>query len=197
MSKTMDLYDRLEVTEPSMRDRLVFFMRGSAVKRFHTAITITENTVGQHEAGCALFCDLLSNGDPSVDLLRAALYHDHAEQVVGDVPAPTKRWIKGLRAELKEVEEGFLNGYLYLRPLGEREEFILKLADNLDGMMFTIKEVMMGNRFMEYTLRRWIKYTVEMLPDLNRDCFDIDSSARIREVVKQMVYLAKEALNEC
>lgn len=118
---------------------------GSAVRRFHTMCTVTENTVGQHSHGVAMFCMLLEDGNPSAALLMKALTHDLAEQYTGDVPSPAKRAL-GIRKEFGEVEEQLLATVEFSIEITEREEKVLKLADCADGMLFCARERTLGNK---------------------------------------------------
>lgn len=60
------------------------------VRRWHTIRTITQQTVAEH-SGQALTLLLQLHPDPSFNLIRALLWHDSAERVVGDVPSPALR----------------------------------------------------------------------------------------------------------
>lgn len=118
---------------------------GSAVKRFHTIPTVTENTVGQHSHGVAMFCMLLEGGRPSAELLMKALTHDMAEQYTGDVPSPAKRAL-GIRKEFGIIEERLLATVDFSIDVTRHEELVLKLADCADGMLFCARERMFGNK---------------------------------------------------
>lgn len=91
----------------------------------------------------------------------AALYHDAAEIVTGDVPTPVKykneRILSAYRALEAESEELLLNqlppalrppmaGYITGRALSEAEGRILKAADRLSALIKCIEEVQAGNR---------------------------------------------------
>lgn len=155
---------------PSLRDRLVFLMRGSMTKRFHNGAVLHENTVAHHSWGVLWFCYLLSDGYmPSAELLLAAAAHDMAEQVTGDMPAPAKRML-GIRPLLQEKENQVLGtfGLEFENLLSARELKMLGLADCMDGMLFCIRERMFGNRFIEFTFEKfhgYIRNEVETLAD--------------------------------
>jgi 5'-deoxynucleotidase YfbR-like HD superfamily hydrolase len=94
----------------------------------------------------AVLCYLLADGGPSVSLLMAALTHDQAEQVDGDVPLPTKCKIPGLRAALEAMEQAVLKEYGFEFALTEVEKRALSIADALDGMLYCCHEAALGNR---------------------------------------------------
>ena len=152
---------------------------GSAVKRFHTIPTVTENTVGQHSHGVAMFCVLLEGGQPSAKLLMKALTHDMAEQYTGDVPSPAKRAL-GIRKEFGEVEEQLLETVDFSFDVTPREEVVLKLADCADGMLFCAKERMLGNqsRMIAHAYANYVSYVAVILPSLT----DSNFSRRVQNV---------------
>ncbi len=160
MNRAMDSFALEGVKhEPTMRDRLVFLLRGAGVKRFHTAKVIQENTVAHHSCLVAWFIVLLSDEQPRAELLLAALAHDKAEQITSDVSAPAKRLL-GIRKLLREKENEVLGrfGFEYEYLLTPDEERTLGLADAMDGMLFCISERMLGNRFIEYTFQKFHSY---------------------------------------
>jgi 5'-deoxynucleotidase YfbR-like HD superfamily hydrolase len=130
-------------------------------KRFHNAAILHENTVGQHSWGVAWFCYLLSD-QPRVELILAALAHDMAEQITGDVPAPAKRLL-GLQQLLHQRESEVLERFGFHFQLTADEEKILHIADCMDGMMFCIRERMFGNRFIETVFYKFQSYVNTIL----------------------------------
>lgn len=145
---------------------------GSAVRRFHTMCTVTENTVGQHSHGVAMFCMLFEDGKPSAALLMKALTHDLAEQYTGDVPSPAKR-VLGIRQEFGEIEEQILNTLDFSIEVNGHEDVVLKLADCADGMLFCAKERMMGNRsnMIKHAYGNYQSYVDTILNTLEEDEF--------------------------
>lgn len=68
---------------------LEFMWRGGYTTRYHTERTLREDTVGHHSFNVAAIV-MYVRPDASAALLRAALLHDVAEHVLGDIPAPVK-----------------------------------------------------------------------------------------------------------
>lgn len=145
---------------------------GSAVKRFHTVPTVTENTVGQHSHGVAMFCMLLEDGKPSAALLMKALTHDLAEQYTGDVPSPAKRAL-GIRKEFGEVEEQLLATVDFSIEVTPHEEVVLKLADCADGMLFCARERMYGNKskMIKAAYKNYCSYVETIMHELENSPF--------------------------
>lgn len=150
-----------------VRDELKFMLRAGAVTRWHVEHTIAKDTVGRHSHGVAWFCAYLCKYRPSANLLMAALLHDAAEHIAGDVPSPTKRRIPGLADELQGYEAGILRDagvpvfyderdlsasqvdHMW-NTLTEMEVTTLKAADMFDAFMFCIRERQLGNTTMDY-----------------------------------------------
>lgn len=123
--------------------------------------TLREETVGHHSHGVAMLCVLLC---PSVsaDLLKAALMHDLAEQITGDIPSPAKReYYHG--GNFDELERRLINeSGLKFPSLTDYEKRILKLADIAHGALFCVRELELGNRRMRTVLRRYQQYAESM-----------------------------------
>lgn len=152
--------DSKEAEVKSLRDRIQFAYEGGLVERFHTRTGIRPNTDSQHSHGVAMLCYFLTDGACSSSLLMAALTHDLAEHFVSDVCGPTKWMIPGLNDQLSELESAKRAEFNldFETLLGQGELFILKLADQLDGLMWCVNERWLGNRKVELIADRWIKH---------------------------------------
>ncbi len=71
--------------------------------------------------------------EPSDDLLFAALHHDEAEAILGDMPATAKRRFPALAAAYAKAELEILTEMGYTWSLTRIEADILKLCDMLDA----------------------------------------------------------------
>jgi 5'-deoxynucleotidase YfbR-like HD superfamily hydrolase len=147
-------------------ERVRFIIGGMGTKRFHTQRTIQENTVAHHSCGVAILVFELSDGKPSIDLVRAALLHDMAEHKLGDMPAPAKRLL-GIRELFNGKEEALLNSIWLLNSLTTEEEIILKMADALDGALFCVSELSLGNSGIIECYDNFISYALELNPISN------------------------------
>lgn len=142
------------------RSYLEFIYAGNAVQRWHTITTHQRGTVGQHSAGVALIATWLSGvRGPSAALLLACLAHDLPEQIVGDIPSPTKLLIDN--AALEATENKLLAEYGLLRLLTDAECRILKLADCFEGMMYCVQERRMGNKLIADSFSNYKAYVLE------------------------------------
>ncbi len=145
-----------------MRSKIDFFIAGSETERYHTVRTLQRETVGHHSHGVAMYCWLLSNEAPSVELLMAAQVHDLAEYVLGDIPSPAKKKY-GIGQQVNELEEVLLGSVGMNFKLSPDDARRLKLADIFQGMTFCIREIELGNKAMLTILQRYKSYAEGML----------------------------------
>lgn len=169
------------MSNSNMKDRIQFLMRGGVVTRFHCYTCIKPNTDAAHQHGTAMLCYLLSDSLPSLNLIMAALTHDAAEWVIGDVPAPTKWSVPGLADTLDELEDTQLSAHDLLFPLTPDERRKLKLADLLDGILYCAIERNMGNKALNGVVAKW----EERLPEV--------ASPAEQEVITAILTLWREA----
>lgn len=158
-----------------MQTKLDFIRAGGCVKRYHTLRTIQQQNVAEHSFGVAWLCCLLANGTPSRHLLMAALRHDLAEHVTGDVPAPVKRSM-GLCERFAMVEYASMldAGFDHI-TLTKQEERILKLADTAELLLYCIAERELGNVCLEGVYARGVSYVAELAPlsSTEKELFEI------------------------
>lgn len=140
-----------------MRSTLQFILSGSEVKRYHTVTTLQTETVGHHSHGVAMLC-LMLHPNASSRLLKAALIHDLAEHVTGDIPSPAKR-LYGIGEQVSDLEETLLAASGLPSPhLTDDEARTLKLADIAQGALFCIREVELGNHRLLDICSRYMDY---------------------------------------
>jgi len=156
-----------------MKKQIEFYQAGSEVVRYHTVHTLQRETVGHHSHGVAMLCVIL---DPycSVGLLRAALLHDLAEHVTGDIPSPAKR-IYGIGAQVSDLEHDLLFKADMAMPwLAGYEDRTLKLADLAQGALFCARELSLGNSKMRAVFDRYMSYAEDLeLVGRERELFKI------------------------
>lgn len=149
---------------------LGYLSRASWVRRYHNRPLHQQDTVGRHSFMVVWFVWYLSDGDVSVNLLMAALHHDVPEAIVSDLSAPIKRIVNaaapgvldGLESQIRDAS-GIPD---YGGDLNEYDRLIIKLADRLDGALFTAHEVFgMGNRALLGVYQRYCEYLQEMLAE--------------------------------
>lgn len=123
-----------------------YIREAAAVKRCHVVRTIGEHTIAEHSYHVAMLCWKLCDMEPSANLLKAALFHDLAEVVTGDIPA-TMKWSSPEMRDLIDGEEYKFNRINKLEiSLSQQEELVLKWADGLELAWFCVDQLMLGNR---------------------------------------------------
>lgn len=159
--------------------RLEFMRCGGRTKRFHGFHLLMENPVGHHTfnlIGILLNC---VPGRPSLDLLEAAYTHDLPEYITGDLPAPFKRSVPGLREAVEQAEEKLLNEHSIVTPiLSETEAKYLKLADSLDGAYHCLEERRLGNTTLDKIFWTFMGYVDELLRGRSEDFLEFENLQR-------------------
>lgn len=105
------------------------------------------------------------------DFPRLALHclsHDVPESWVGDIPAPTGRYVPGFKDSVSVLETK-INKSIGLpaeHELDEADYLKLKACDRLEFWLWSREQLLLGNRFAEEGLKEIERYFVEApLPD--------------------------------
>lgn len=124
------------------------------VSRYHAATSVLEKqSIAHHSWGVAVIALYLAGGNCSAGLLQAALMHDAAEAFTGDVPFNVKRDFKDIKERFDRLEKLMYRRYLLQMPrLTKREQALLKLADSLEGYLWTLRHEAYGKRIVS---ARW------------------------------------------
>ena len=134
-----------------------------AVKRYHTKRLIGEQTVAQHTFN-ALLIVLEIEPNPSLNLIKAVMYHDLPELFTGDIPAPFKWQYPKLAEQLEIAEAAILDAGAMLVELTEYEKQVLKFADMMELVLFCNEQMCMGNMYTEPIMARGLNYLLQMQP---------------------------------
>ena len=114
------------------------------VTRFHAhpRLRHTGDDIGKHQQRVATLCLSLSAAIGHRvymgDLLRAAMHHDAAEAVLGDMPAPAKARFPALAAAYARAELQVLTEMGLTWSLTRQEDAMLKLCDRLDAVEWAL-----------------------------------------------------------
>lgn len=124
---------------------------GGRVQRTHTQDHHGRYTNAEHSYN-ALSLLLVLHPGPSYDLVKAVLWHDVAEQHVGDMPANAKWSNLALALEYERVEAEFLRDNLNLdmRVLNAEEEAWLHTVDKLEYLLWCNHQLALGNALIEH-----------------------------------------------
>lgn len=142
-----------------------------SVRRFHTVhpLLIPE-TVGHHTANVIATLFFLYDGKPPIDVIWAALMHDVAEVVTGDVPAPAKWAFPMLDKALNEAESIVRTDHgLAQKGLTEEDTYLIKFADMFDLCMHALDELSAGNATFDIILGRGLYYLRKLVDGPLRD----------------------------
>ena len=134
---------------------MLALFEGGAITRYHTKQVLRPQTVQSHSWRMAAILQVVWP-DASADMIRATLFHDVSERVTGDMPSPVKWNNPVLKKELNRItnqEEERLNIRF---DLTAEEQQLLKWLDSLEGALYCLDEVQMGNRKLRSTFQRYV-----------------------------------------
>ena len=157
--------------------------KGGAVKRFHTLTMLKENLNSSHSWGVAtLIQDIAPNC--SKEVLLAALYHDVAEHITGDVSAPTKWRYPELQDVLRKVEREVEDNLGIQIKLSTEEERLLKFADMADLVLTCISEYRLGNSEVVEVILRGVTFLEDQAWTPQCVAYLSKMKAYVKEMVK-------------
>lgn len=143
-------------TENPLNEKVVRslrLMRSGMVERCHTIPHVGSYNVAQHCYGVATL--ILSNHPkPSLDLVKAALWHDATETVIGDMPSSAKFLYPYLRSAIKHAEEEGLAVLGLETELKPEDKEWLYSCDTVEFYLWCRYQQKLGNHFLEHVLER-------------------------------------------
>ena len=127
--------------------------RAGIVKRWHTNLTLKEQSIAEHQWAVAMICTELRPGN--LPLLSAALVHDLGESITGDLPYMGKRLFPPLKTTSEIAERRFATRHelVHIDVLSPENQHCLKWADMFEALLFAQREVALGNQFMIEVVR--------------------------------------------
>ena len=131
-------------------------------KRYHTVAGLGQD-VAAHSWGVAMII-LKFNPSPSLNLIKAALYHDCAEKFVGDAPAVAKWNNPALKEAMDDAEAKWDKTLGTGVSLTEFDRVWLKAADMLELVLFCDHALMLGNQYAREIRTRGLVYLHDMQP---------------------------------
>lgn len=134
------------------------------VRRWHTVHHLKEQSVAEHSAQ-AVSLLLLLHPNPSVDLIKAMLWHDSAERHVGDMPAPVRRDAPELACAYEAAESRFFElhttVFSAMARLTEEDWRWLKAIDTLELFLYCHDEMFLGNQHFAIIEKRARSYLAQ------------------------------------
>jgi hypothetical protein len=123
--------------------KVLFCYAAGQTRRWHAMEhMIRQETIAAHTWNVLMWIMLL-HPEPSKNLLFAALVHDVAEHVAGDMPRWTKERLGGA---LERLEANVLDSKGLLVDLDEPDHEWLRAVDLFDAWMFLRQNLIAGNR---------------------------------------------------
>lgn len=159
---------RLSPNGPTPHQRVQFLREAGEVRRCHVTPLARPYNIALHSFNAVNLLLLLHpSGEPTLNLVRALMWHDAAERTLGDLPAPPK-WESHLLASAYEELEQRVNRYWGIDSyLSHEDKQWLQAIDKLELFLFSIEEVAYGNlAFREYVdqLKSWFDSHRESIP---------------------------------
>jgi len=151
------------------------------VIRFSAHIRIKDESVSEHLFHMALYAMILADLEEKVfknkvnkeKLLKTALLHDLEECLTGDIIYGFKHTDKGLTKEIKKISQKFFANLMNNLPEKISKEYltfwstskdrekiegkILEAADKLEGLIYALDELSLGNKGFKSAIRTYQK----------------------------------------
>lgn len=125
-------------------ETLKLIFKSSNVKRYHIHPVIGEQNIAHHSWRLVMLLYYIV-GNPSGNLIKAALLHDVPEVVTGDTPYTAKKLSIDLKRALDQMEQAFLSNNDLEIILFDNEKSILKMCDMLELIWFCREQIDLGN----------------------------------------------------
>lgn len=140
-------------------DKLIQSRAGGRVERCHGIPHQGSYNNAAHSWGVAMLMWYLFPDDFE-RLVIYCLAHDVPEAWTGDIPAPTMRYLPGLREQLGPIEDALchINGLPGEHDLDPEDHAKLKICDRLEFYLWCREQLLLGNRFAEESLHEIQSY---------------------------------------
>lgn len=146
-------------------DKLLLTREAGDIQRYHTA-RVTPQSVAAHTYGVMNIVLMICEEPPSLELVKAVMWHDVGEIATGDIPAPAKYSDRQLHASLERLEQNFYAVNGLDTYLSNQELLLLKWADTLELIMYCAEQAYRGDGYALGVMRAGIAIC-EKLPSHN------------------------------
>lgn len=145
---------------------LLTLIKAGITKRWHTKLTLKEQSVAEHSWGVAMIVNHIYPNNAA--LIMAALTHDLHEIESGDIPYPFKKKYPEVGRQIGLQEDQFCRDNGIDFALGEEFKHALKWADMFELYLYCRREISLGNQLMYDTLDTAFKVLRDMGPPNER-----------------------------
>jgi acyl carrier protein len=132
---------------------------GGAVERCHGIRHLGSYSNAMHQWGVTHLLWALYPEDFG-RLAQYTLFHDVGEAWFGDIPAPTMRYVPGIKEAIHKLESNACEAYGLPREdaLSPEDHAKVKVCDRLELLLWCKEQILMGNRFAGECCAEIIKY---------------------------------------
>jgi len=116
------------------------------IQRVHTVQSNGSYTNAEHTYHALSLLFVLYPGQPSMNLVKAMLWHDAAERWTGDIPGPMKYSIPELAKLVEEVENACFAEMGIDFELTEQEQKWLRAIDKIELWLWSHDQLALGNQ---------------------------------------------------
>jgi 5'-deoxynucleotidase YfbR-like HD superfamily hydrolase len=148
-------------------DRAKVLREAGAVERCHTIPHHGSYSVGLHSFN-AVNLLLCLHPNPSMDLVKALLWHDAPERWIGDTPATALWSSDAFNESYLALEHMCLDRAGLLIQLTDEDERWLRAIDKLELLLWTFDQLALGNQLSQKiraALVGWFEREATKIPD--------------------------------
>lgn len=171
---------------PASTFRRVMALRASGkTQRCHALPHHGEYSVAEHSAQALTLLLVLYPGDPPAALIRAVLWHDAAERLIGDTPSPALRESPALGRAYFALERGILEamGVPWADQLPLPHKAWLSAVDRIEFYLWTREQMRMGNQEVAHCAERVVNWFRENKTEVPHEAWEfMDMAVRSLEV---------------
>lgn len=159
---------------------------GGAVERCHVVRHQGSYSNAMHQWGVAMLLYFLYPAD-FPRLAANALFHDVGEAWFGDIPAPTVRYVPGIKTILGKLEGDACEAYGLPREdaLSPEDHAKIKNCDRLELMLWCGEQILAGNLFMTEVYNEVTRYLEAA--DMDADAKQLYTDIRRAVVTKELL----------
>lgn len=163
---------------------IIKLLESGDVERFHQCTGMTKQKLSEHQWGVALLIQKFFP-DCHKHVILAALTHDSAELVTGDIPATTKWSVPEIRSLLEKMEQEVELEWGVDFALSKYEKYMLKSCDMIEGMRYCLKRTTCGELRASIPFYAWYNHICEY--EMIDNVYQLDMIENMRKEMEKLV----------